>query len=1042
MPAETVLFTDMRREIPKPANDHRRFPLRFLRALQFFRLFLVIAGLVLPAAAQIDRTELNGTVTDPGGALLAGVTITIRQEATNQSRVVSSDAHGQYVASSLPIGRFTIRFVHDGFSELRVADVDLHSGDVRTINAKMQVVSVSQTVQVEGDQGSALLNKSDATLGGTIQSIQVADLPLNGRNLTTLELLAPGAIDAGSGQQSSIRFAGNGTDDNNFRLDGVDASGVFHASLKSALRLQFSTESIAEFKVDTAAYTADTGGSAGGQVSLISKSGTNFLHGSGFDYLRNSYFDALSPIKAAVHPAFHLNQFGGNVGGPIVKNRTFFFVNYEGFRQQLGGVPQTGFVPSPAYRAQVAEQQPSLAFIMNAYPAGEAPTSDLNVYSYTGVVASPNSENSGTVRMDHRISSKDSGYIRYNIDDGASTSALNALGQGITVNARTQNFVLEETHVFSDRTINEFQLGMNRNTYIQFQHTGLPFNFSITGFTGLSENYSKEQVGQSYSINDTVTWTRGKHTVKFGAEYKLPWFNEQNSVDGTASFLNESTFLQNQLVSFLTTAALPDKGMRKTHVGAYAQDEWKVSPNLTINYGLRYNFFSPFKENHNSEDPFDIADCGGYCGIGAAFYHTNYLSFDPRVSMAYAPEALGGNTVVRAGYGIYHGEVQLGDEDSPVVNVETSTLLTSGIQSNGTTVQYSYPVPASLTPSTGLALTPRSMARHHPDSYVEQWTASLQQALAGQTALTVTYLGSHGVHLFRRSYTNLINPATNTRPLPHFPSEIDTKYNEGSSNFNALQVSVNRRFHNGFFLSGNYMYSHALDDGSVGGGDGDSPENVACFSCDYSSSDFDSRHSGTVSAVYDLPFGYGRRFLNVGKRADLLVGGWSVNSLLLARAGLPINVSLNRSASELPDGNNTSQRPNRVPGVPIYLGSRGISRWLNPAAFSLPAVGSFGSLAKSIATGPPLWQDDSSVEKTFHLTERNKVIFRAEAFNLFNRAQYGSPGATLSVTSNSSGARTLTVPTSFGKITSVVNSAGLVGTGTPRILEFSLRFTY
>jgi hypothetical protein len=1021
---------------------------------QLVRLLFLLVGLALPASAQIDRTELNGTVTDSSGATLANVRVTIRQEGTNQDRIVTSDKYGQFVASSLPIGRFTMVFSHESFRDLRIADVDLHSGDVRTVNAKMQVGAVSQTVQVEGDQGGAQLNKSDATLGGTIQAVQVAELPLNGRNLTTLELLAPGAIDAGSGQQSSIRFVGNGTDDNNFRLDGVDASGVFHASLKSALRLQFSTEAIAEFKVDTAGYTADTGGSAGAQVSLISKTGTNALHGAVFDYLRNSAFDARSPIKSAVHQTFHLNQFGGNIGGPIIKDRTFFFVNYEGFRQQLSGVPSTGFVPSPAYRAQVAAAQPSLAFIVNAYPAGQAATSDPNVYTFTGVVPSPNSENAGTVRIDHRFSDKDFGYARYNIDDGVSTSALNALAQGITVNAQTHNFVLEETHIISPRTLNEFQLGLNRNTYIQFQQTGLPFNFSITNFTSLNENYSKEQVGQSYSVNDTVTWTRGKHTLKFGAEYKLPWFNEQNSVDGTASFTNEQTFLQNQLSTFLTTAALPDKGMRKIHVGAYVQDQWKATPNLTINYGLRYNFFSPFKENHNSEDPFDIADCGGYCGIGATFYHTNYLSFDPRASVAYAPELFHGNTVLRAGYGIYHGEVQLGDEDSPVVNVEPSTLLTSGPQSNGTIVQYSYPVPPSLTPSTGLALTPRSMARHHPDSYVEQWTASVQQALAGQTALTLTYLGSHGVHLFRRSNTNLLDPITRTRPLPQYPSQIDTKFNEGASNFNALQISVNRRFHNGLFLSGNYMYSHALDDGSVGAGDGDSPQNINCYTCDYGSSDFDSRNSGTVSAVYDLPFGRGKRFLNTGRAGDLLVGGWSVNTLLLARAGLPINIALNRNSQELPDGNNTSQRPNRVPGVPIYLPGRGISAWLNPAAFSLPAacpltgacilppgVSPWGNLAKNVATGPPLWQDDSSVEKTFHVTERNKVIFRAEAFNLFNRAQYGSPATTLSV-SGTGAARTLTTPVSFGKITSVVNSAGLVGTGTARVLEFSLRVTY
>lgn len=994
--------------------------------------------------AQIDRTELNGTVADGTGASLSGVSITVTQEGTNQVRAVTTDSHGQYVISSLPIGRFAIVFAHDGFKDLRVADLDLHSGDTRTVNAKLVVGSLNQSIGVEADLGGAQLDKSNATFGGTIQTVQVSRLPLNGRNITNLELLAPGAIDSGSGAQSSIRFSGNGTDDNNFRLDGVDASGVFHASLKSALRLQFSTEAIAEFKVDSGAYTADTGGSAGGQVSLISKTGTNAFHGSVFDYLRNNYFDARGPIKSALkRPVFQLNQFGGSVGGPIVKDRTFFFVNYEGFRQQLGGVPQTGFVPSPAFRAQVAAAQPSLAFIVNAYPQGQAPTSDPNVYSFTGVVPSPNAENAGTVRVDHRFSSHDSGFARYNIDDGASTSALNALAQGITVTARTQNLVLEETHIISPRTINEAQIGFNRNTYLQSQNTGLPFNFSITGFTSLNENYSKEQVGQSISTNDTVSWTKGDHTLKFGAELKLPRFNEQNSVDGTATFINESSFLANQLSTFLTTAALPDKGMNKVHVSGYAQDEWKASRGLTINYGLRYNYFSPFTESHGNENPFDIADCGGYCGMGAAFYHPNYLSFDPRASMAFAPGVWKGNTVFRAGYGIYHGEVQLGDEDSPVVNTEPSTLLTSGIQSDGSSVQYSYPVPPSLTPSTGLALTPRSMARNRPDSYVEQWTTSVQQALPGQTSLTVTYMGSHGVHLFRRSYTNLIDAATHKRPLPQFPSEIDTKYNEGMSTFNALITSVSRRFHNGLFFGGNYMWSHALNDGSVGAGDADAAENIACFRCEYASSDFDSRHSGTLSAVYDLPFGRGRAHFNNDTAIDLIVGGWSLNSLFTARAGLPINVYLTRNSKEMTDGNNVNQRPNRVAGVPLYLANRSITQWINPAAFSLPAVGTWGNAGHNIALGPALWQNDSAIQKTFRMTERNSVIFRTEAFNLFNRAQYANPSSTMSVTTNaSSGTRTLNVPSSFGHMTSTVNSAGLVGTGTPRVLEFSLRITY
>jgi hypothetical protein len=1007
---------------------------------QLSRYALLLCLIAFPAllSSQIDRTEINGSVTDPRGAALNGVTITITQEGTNQVRTATTNNRGEFVVSSLPIGRFNIVFSDDGFNDLRVSDLDLHSGDVRTVDARLVLGSVSQNVSVEADLGGSQLDKSNATFGGTIQPVQVQELPLNGRNIATLELLAPGAIDNGTGQQASIRFAGQGIDDGNFRLDGVDASGVYRMALKSGLRLQYSTEAVSEFKVDAGVYTADTGGSAGGQVSLISKSGTNSFHGSVFDYVRNSYFDALSPINAKVHPQFHLNQFGSNLGGPIRRDRTFFFVNYEGFRQQLGGVPQIGFVPSPAFRAQVVAAQPALAPIVNAFPQGQSPSSDPNADTFTGLVPSPDNENSEIVRVDHRFNDKDSGYVRYNIDDGTSTSALNALSESITINSRVQNFVLEELHIFNPELLNEAEFGFNRNTFIQTQQTGEPFDFSISGFTTIAENYSKEQIAESFSVNDTVTWTKGEHTIKAGVDIRLPQYNEANSVDGTASFLSEGAFLANQLNTFQTTSALPDKGLRKEQVAGYLQDEWKTKRNLTVNFGVRYNFFSPFHEAHNNEDPFDIATCGGYCGRGAQFYFDNFLDFDPRVGLAYSPGAFHGRTVLRAGFGMYHGEDQLGDEDSPVVNTEPSVILTSGLQSNGTAVQYSYPVPTSLTPSTGLALTPRSMARNHPDSYTEEWTGSIQQALPEQSVLMLTYLGAKGTHLFRRSYTNLIDPATGTRLLPQYPSEIDTKFNEGSSIFHAFQVNLNRRFHNGLFFAGNYMYSHAINDGSVGAGEADSAQNVSCLSCERSNSDDDVRHTGNVSAVYDVPFGHGRKYLTTGRAADLVAGGWSVNTLFTARAGLPINVTLSRSASVMPDGNNVNERPNRVPGVPVYMPGRGINTWLNPAAFSVPATGAWGNAGKNIATGPPLWQDDSTVEKTFNITERNHVIFRAEAFNLFNRAQFGLPGSALNV-----GSAGQIVPTSgFGKITSTVNPTGLVGTGTPRELEFSLRLTY
>jgi hypothetical protein len=983
---------------------------------------------------QIDRAEISGTVTDSTGAVIADANVVVTEVGTNATRSVTTNGRGEFFVASLPVGRFILVMTHPGFTDLRVADIDLHAGDARTLNEQMQPDSVKQTISVEADTGSAQLDKSNATFGGTVQSVQVRELPLNGRNIATLELLAPGAIDTGSGQQATIRFAGQAIDDTNFRFDGVDATGIYREALKSGLRLQFSTEAVSEFKVDAGAYTADTGGSAGGQVSLISKSGTNQFHGSAFEFLRNSYFDALSPIKASSYPTFHLNQFGGSVGGPIVKDRTFFFLDYEGFQQQLAGVPTTGFVPSPSFRAQVIAAHPELAPLVNSFPQGTAPVvGQPTTYSYSSLVPSPDQENSGMVRVDHRFSGLDSSFIRYSIDDGVTTSALGSAGAAITVASRMQNFVLEESHIFGLTLFNEAEFGFNRNTYIQTQNTGSPLNIMVSGFSEIYENYDKEQIAQSVSVNDTLNWTKGAHSIKLGVDIRFPQYNEANSLDSTASFLSPTTLLANQLNQFQLTAPLPDKGLRKIQAAGFVEDEWKVNRELTINYGLRYNYFSPFHEQHNNEDPFDIADCGGYCGFGTAFYHPNYLDFDPRVGLAYSPASLNGKMTFRAGYGIYHGEDQLGDEDSPVVNTEPSTTLTSSAA-----LIYSYPVAPSLTPLTGLALTPRSLARHHPDSYTQEWTASVQRALPGDSVLTVTYLGVKGTHLFRRSYTNLIDPATGMRPLPQYPSEVDTKYNEGASNFSAFQVNLNRQFHNGFFVAGNYMYSHALDDGSVGAGESDSAQNVTCFACEYGSSDDDVRNTGNVSLVYNLPFGIGTRHLNSGKLTNLAVGGWSINTLLTARAGLPINLTLSRSASALLDGNNVNQRPNRVAGVPLYLPGRGVSAWLNPAAFANPAAGTWGNLAKNVATGPPLWQDDSTIQKTFRLTERSSLTFRAEAFNLFNRAQYGQPGSALNVGSNGQ----ISAPASFGVITSTVNPAGLVGTGTPRELEFAVRATF
>jgi hypothetical protein len=300
--------------------------------------------------AQVDSTQLNGTVNDQSGAPIREARVRVVLEGSQVTRTTATGEHGNYTIPALPIGLYTISFEKTGFATTRIEHVQQTAGNVRTLDVTLHVQSVSQTVEVIDTVAD--LDKTTATFGGTVSGEQVRNIPLNGRNWATLETLAPGAIDSGSGLQSSIRFAGNGIDDNNYRLDGVDASGVMKQALKSALRLQISSDAIAEFKVDSAVYTAENGGSAGGQVSVVSKSGSNQFHGKVFDFLRNDVFDARSPFNPGTSkkPAFHLNQYGADLGGPVIRDRTFFFASYEGFRQVLGGVPQVGLVPSALFR--------------------------------------------------------------------------------------------------------------------------------------------------------------------------------------------------------------------------------------------------------------------------------------------------------------------------------------------------------------------------------------------------------------------------------------------------------------------------------------------------------------------------------------------------------------------------------------------------------------------------------------------------------------------------------------------------------------------
>lgn len=978
-------------------------------------------------AGQADRAAITGTVLDGSGQVVAGAKMTVESRATGFRRSVDTTAAGTYTITALQPGLYFAEFAAPGFSTQRVEEFELQVGQTRTIDAKLTVAAVNTTVEVVAE---APLAETSAAVTGVIAGSQIQNLPVNGRSWASLMSLVPGAVDTGTNDQRSVRFAGRGIDDANYRFDGVDATGIQNSAQRVATRLQVSTEAIAEFRASAALYTAESGGTDGGQVEIVSKTGTNQFHGSVFEFLRNSYFDARSfDARTSSPPAFRLNQFGGSVGGPVITDRTFFFAAYEGLRQSLGQ-PLSGVVPSAAFRAAALAKSPALATILNAYPVGSSHTKDPNVDNWFGSGKQTLNADSGLFRVDHRINDKLNLFLRMSGDGEIGDVPIGGNGflqdrAGTTI--YPWNAAIGIQQIFSPTMLNDAKIGFNRSNFYTNNETVLPFAVTVPSFSTLNNYLSKVAVSNSFSFVDNFSKVLGRHTLKAGIEIKRIQVNQSATAsdDLTVAYASAADFINNVVSSAVLNATVPVLGLRKTNYFSYVQDEFKVLPNLTLNVGLRYEYFGVFHEVLGRGIPFDPKTCGptGFCAPGAEFYHPDPLDFSPRVSIAWAPKYFKGKTVIRTGYGNYYGEAQLGDLNAPINNVATRLSLTSSSAPG-----LAYPVAPFLATATN-SLTPRGLDRNRVNQNVAQWGLSVQQEVAADTVFEAGYLGTKGTHIFTRSYVNEVNPLTNTRPFPTL-GLVDYKTSDSNSEFNALQLSLKRNFHKGFLLVANYEWAHSINDGAVGGGEALAPQNVNCRACDRGSSDQDIRQVLTTSAVWNLPFGRGKSLLgNVHGFFGELVSGWELSGIGTARTGRPVNILVTRKTTDLLDQNNASQRPNYVAGQPIYLPNQTVQGWLNPAAFATPAKGAWGNLGKNAARGPGLWQVDPALTKSFHITERFSTTFRAEAFNIFNRAMYGDPVNNISNTAQ------------FGTITGPINT-GATGSGTPRQFQFMLRLNY
>ncbi len=981
--------------------------------LRFVRLLCALSFCGLIASAQIDKASVTGTLLDPTGASVPDAKVTLTYPETGLKRTATTNGAGVFLIVGLPVGHIVFDTQKDGFREIRT-ETDLSVGETRTLNFSLEVAAVGSSVDVVSESD---LVRNTAATGATFNNTQISQLPINGRNWGGLMVLTPGAIDLGAGNGSSVRFFGQGGDDNNFRIDGVDATSVRNQA-ESKSRMQISEDAIAEFRVNSQLYTAETGGAPAGQIEIVSKGGTNDFRGSLFEYLRNSDLDSRSPFDGKTVPPFRMNQFGATIGGPVYKNKTFFFLSYEGLVQRQS-ITQIAFVPTDSFRAKaVAAVQPLLAL----YPQGQTPVVtggvvNPNVAQWTGIGLSTQDEHTGLVRIDHRFSDKLTAYFR------ASGNTTNIFAPNAALPYGTRNLdaptsgLFDFLYLVNPNTTNELRIGANYAQPLHSIPSGAQATISIPSLSSIPGGNRRIAMGISQSIIDQMTTLRGAHTLKAGVEIRRVqlMIHDFNLSDGTASYASLTDFQNDKLNTLAGSGELPTKGMRKIEYFGYVQDEWKVSPTFTANIGLRYEFFNAFKERFNRDIPFDVQSCGGYCPVGSAFAFPPTLNLAPRLSFAWAPESMKGRTVIRAGGGIFYGDAQLGDQYSPANNDAVRYTMTAA-----STPGLSFPFDPFINPTAALAAAPRSMPRNHKNVTSQQWGLNIQQALMKNVTLQVGYNGQENSHVFSRTYVNVVNPATGKAPFPTLSQDIDVRGEDGVANFHGLVSTLQVNNWHGLLFRANYMFSHAINDGSSGGGGSDgAPQNVACRSCERASSSYDVRQVFTTNVAYQIPLGRNHWY-----------GGWQWSGTATARGGLPVNVTVTRAASAVLDGNVLStQRPNLVPGVPLYLDYGTAGLWLNSAAFSVPAAGTWGNLGRNALRAPGLFQINTALSKKTRLREHLGAEFGFEVFNLANHPQLAAPSANISSTSN------------FGRILAPVNTSP-VGSGTPRQVQVFGRLTF
>jgi hypothetical protein len=1056
--------------------------------------FITFVLFIISAAAQSPNGTVSGIILDPSGGVIAGADVLIINDATAVQYPGKANSEGYYVVPNISPGTYRIQVSNSGFKTIIKPDIVIHVEDALAINFTLPIGASSEIVTVEG--GAPLINTSDASVSTVVDRTYVENMPLNGRSFQDLILLTPGVVttspQSGAANGVSGEFSVNGqrTESNYYSVDGVSANvgasseglpAVPRAGVSGSLAAStalgttqslVSVDALEEFRVQSSTYSAEYGRNPGGQFSFVTRSGSNDWHGTAFDYVRNNFFDAnnwFNDYLRVAEPPLRQSDFGGTLGGPVEvpkvyngKDKTFFFVSYEGLRLIQPQAAVVSYVPTAALRQSAAS---ALQPVLNAFPLINC-TSAMpscirdfgdGVGEFIGAWSNPSQIDSVSVRLDHTVNDKLRFFFRFgntpsfsdSRGSGDFTSPSNLISTAYAI--RTYTFGVSSS--LSSRVSNEFRMNYTSNeatnsTAIDNFGGAQPVNLvrpgsqaifdlvpnypSFINVPGIAQNNSANSQRQ-WNFVDSVSFSRGRHQLKFGVDYRrlMPLLRPYNSTE-LYYYFSASSIAANSVDLGIAQSAVPAYPLY-TNFSAFGQDEWHLSSRLSLSLGVRWEVNPapgvtkgtlPYTLQGDINSPASLA----LAPQGTPLWRTTWYNFAPRLGGVYVlRNSPGWETVVRGGGGVFFDTgQQLGSQGF----AGPGFLGSSGLFGTLFGLPASFPAPQYIPPVVNPPVAPYNVAvyafpAHLQLPYTLQRNASIGQSLGNSQALTLSYVGATGRRLLEQRVAQV---------LPNFADDIYFVQNGLTSSYNALQVQYQRRFARGLRALASYTWSHSIDSGSTN----------ASLPYIRGNSDFDVRQNLSAAVSYDLPNVYNNKF------AGALLHHWGLDDRFSARTGFPVNplgpgfvdtTTMQVEPSEL-----------NLTGAPIYLyGSQcaavyanGLGcpggRAINPAAFSPAASGRQGDAPRNFARGFGAWQMDLAVRREFPIYERLKLQFRAEAFNVFNHPNFGTINTNYCVagpgTGCTFGQAAATLAQSLGVLSPLYQSGG------PRSMQFALKLIF